>query len=266
MARLSILDDLAAMEAAGAERVPISATSASSGLTATAVGIWPKGGLFEWPMRYGGETIEIVSSDAADSTSGAGCQMVEVQVMKYGGAVHTFEVELDGTAAVALDDEVINVVYARGTRWGATGTAVGNIDVRTVEGYRCLLRMKIGQRDAQAGRYMIPQGKIGILRWWAVGLIGTDAAEVFLCHDWSAGLGRHVATPRPVEVMATTTSGWVTSEIMPMMVLPPETRIEFIGRRLGSTDASGAIKTEITLIDSDRALGSYTAGEVARGA
>ena len=121
----------------------------------------------------GGIQLEVVSSDAADTSAGTGARTVEVHYLDSSGDEQSETVTMNGTTAVNTVTTDIDVVQWLHAKTVGSGTvAAGNIDIRTVGGGGTdYCRIGIGGNQSLSAYYTIPNAHTGyIVGWQGAGL------------------------------------------------------------------------------------------------
>ena len=234
------------------QRIPLAGHNAA--ISDPMEGIWTPGGSFNYPGgtdRRAGAQLEVVSASGNDtSSSGTGMRKIVLLYERTDGVLASEELDMAGAVAVpTTNTQIRNVIRAYGSEWGSLGCASGNITIRIASGGATVEYIASGTRGSKTPRAYVPKGKTGFVWWDAGSLVGTNPAAFSLAHDWDWWRSQHVALPVEHDWLDATTTGWTTSEFLPLLVLPEYTRVEVNGLKLSGDDAVGSVKSELLLFD-----------------
>ncbi|MGL4598495.1 MAG: hypothetical protein ACRCYO_13340 [Bacteroidia bacterium] len=128
-------------------------------------------GVAIFPVLNGTETIQVISSSASDDGSplGIGIQTVRITYINTSfQLVETPDIVMNGTTAVnVVVGGMLQVLWIEATNIGSTGTAVGNITLRTSTLVN-LSVIRIGTTKSQDAIFMVPDGFNAYINIWSV--------------------------------------------------------------------------------------------------
>jgi hypothetical protein len=139
------------------------------------------------PTLTGAHTVEIISSNAADSASGTGIRTVEVMYLDEGFNFKTTSVTLNGTTAVQIlkDGVAIKptcILKMQTVAHGTSAGAVGTITLRTPAGTLLATatpvdQISVGFTSSFSARTCVPEGYLGYV-------IDVTGAGITANHDF----------------------------------------------------------------------------------
>jgi len=126
--------------------------------------IWDGSNLYPWPTAA--ETLNVVSDDTDDSSSGTGARTVEIEGLDTNWAVITETVTMNGTTNVTTTNSFLRVYRARVVTAGSTGTNEGTITFTNTSSSNVIAQISVdnsGFGQTLMAIYTIPAGKSGYL-------------------------------------------------------------------------------------------------------
>lgn len=122
----------------------------------------------------GAEAFELVSSSASDSAAGVGARTVRLTYIDASdNLVQSAPFTLNGVTAVPLTGITAHMLlWLQVDTGGTTEGAVGTILLRIAGGGVTHDQISIGENRSLAGRFMVPAGFTGYVRYWQVSTIG----------------------------------------------------------------------------------------------
>jgi hypothetical protein len=136
---------------------------------ATYEDVWSPGASKSW--QTGAQSMEAVSSDADDTSAGAGARTIRVLTLDASHDEDTQDVTMNGATPVALTGTHFDVYSAHVLTAGATETNEGAIDIQVASAGAVQAQIPLGFGETQQALYVIPNGKTGYVIDWGVGLI-----------------------------------------------------------------------------------------------
>jgi len=115
----------------------------------------------------GGIQLEVVSSNANDTSGGTGIQTLKILYLDAAGDEQTEIVTMNGTTPVdtlAIDFDAVQ--WAHTVTVGSGGVAAGNISIRNTAGSVTYEYIQAGGNQSLSGRYKVPANKIGLVTGW----------------------------------------------------------------------------------------------------
>lgn len=134
--------------------------------------MWEVGGSYVFPTS--GMRMEVISSSAGDedSAAGTGIQEVEIDYLDDLYVPHTERVVPDGNAAVAtVATNIFRINGFHTTKVGATGGAVGTVDLRHLNTTPIYARIGIGNNDALQAIWTVPTCCTAYIVSWQGGAV-----------------------------------------------------------------------------------------------
>ena len=126
--------------------------------------IWDGSNLYPWPTAA--ETLNVVSTDTDDSSSGTGARTVEIEGLNSSWAVITETVSMNGTTNVTTTNSFLRVYRARVVTAGSSGVNEGTITMTNTTSSNVIAQISVdnsGFGQTLMAIYTIPAGKTGYL-------------------------------------------------------------------------------------------------------
>ena len=126
--------------------------------------IWDGSNLYPWPTAA--ETLNVVSTDTDDSSSGTGARTVEIEGLNSSWAVITETVSMNGTTNVTTTNSFLRVYRARVVTAGSSGVNEGTITMTNTTSSNVIGQISVdnsGFGQTLMAIYTIPAGKTGYL-------------------------------------------------------------------------------------------------------
>ena len=149
--------------------------------------IWAQSGS-AYPFLTAATTVTVSSSNAADTSAGAGAQTVTIQYLKSDYTLTTASYALNGQTAVTVDTDCLRVNSVEVATWGGGGIQGANVGTIYV-GYgtvtagvpaNILSSIVVGENKAQQSIYTVPAGRTAAALGFR--LYTTDEATINLKH------------------------------------------------------------------------------------
>jgi hypothetical protein len=109
------------------------------------------------------EALEVISSNATDSSAGVGVQTIKICYLNASNAIAVQTLTLNGTTAVSASINANEILFMEAVTVGTNTVAVGDITLRKVTGAVPLEVIKSGGNRSMSGKFMIPAGYTGYL-------------------------------------------------------------------------------------------------------
>jgi hypothetical protein len=140
--------------------------------------IWSEGGKYQFITA--GETIQIVSSDAADDKdSGNGIRAIQIIGLDDSHNPVVEVINLEGLTPVTTTNTFRRVNKVVATSVGTTGEAVGNITTQfTTSTTVHPFHIPIGETSSQGAHYTVPNGKTAIFTFIQLGNGTLDTSTI----------------------------------------------------------------------------------------
>ena len=136
------------------------------------------------PVLNGTQSLEVVSSNAADSAIGTGIRTVEVMYLDENFALKNVVLTLNGTTAIALTIKSQSILKFYAVTLGSSSGAAGNIDIRIpstgllgANPVQIVDRISIGETASLTARACVPEGYLGYL-------LDVSGAAITANHDF----------------------------------------------------------------------------------
>lgn len=195
---------------------------ANSNVSGAEETIWTQGGNIPWPAAA--FTAEIISSDAADTSAGAGARVVTVEGLDSDYNFQTADVTLNGTTAVAIAgaNPWLRVNRAFVISSGTGGGAAGTVHIRNQSGGAIYANLGAGNQT-QMAVYTVPAGHtlyVDQITFTAAISTGSNSAVVKLnTRDFGSNTFR-------TRYIADLQSGELINSLQYPLALPEKTDIE----------------------------------------
>lgn len=181
--------------------------------------------------------MEVVSSDAADTSAGTGVRTVEVHGLDANFDEKEETVSLNGTSAVALAGTWIRINNVHAETVGSGGVAAGIINVQASGGGTVYDMIAAGGNASLQCHFTIPNGKTGFILGWNASAItgaGTTKARLLLraTTDWDHELTPDVFSFQ--DVIIQNNGGSYRPFPLPIRV-PSQTDIKVSAQRVAGT-------------------------------
>lgn len=122
----------------------------------------------------GTETLEIVSSSAADAAAGTGVRTVKITYINASNAlVESAAITMNGVTPVATGITAKCLLWVEATTVGSGNVAAGNIVVRNTVGPVNYIQITAGGNKSLAAVFMVPAGYTGYVTDWGGNAIST---------------------------------------------------------------------------------------------
>ena len=129
--------------------------------TAAPEDIWSNGGLYPYATFLTPQSLEVLSSSAADIlTSGTGAWSINIMGLNANGAPQSFNRTLNGTGVVVIPGTWTAVNRAFILTTGSGGVNAGNINIRVAGGGQVVSQIPIGRGQTQQCVYRVPTGSV----------------------------------------------------------------------------------------------------------
>lgn len=162
-----------------ADHSPINKFGHNGDVGATPETIWPTGGLYTDISSAVG--LDILSSDADDTTAGAGARTVQIYGLDGNYAEQNETITLNGSTATSSTNTYLFINRAIVRSAGSSGWNEGTITIR--EGPSNAVRMTVPQFQNQTlhGRWTVPAGYTAyITRWYFSSNVANKQTEAGL--------------------------------------------------------------------------------------
>jgi hypothetical protein len=124
------------------------------------------GALANFPILTGAETLQLISTNAADSSAGTGVRTVKVTYINTSNnLVQSASITLNGTTAVNCGFNANAVLWIESQTVGSNGAAVGNITLRT-SAPLSLIQITANGNKSMDSFFMVPIGYTAYLTAW----------------------------------------------------------------------------------------------------
>jgi hypothetical protein len=153
--------------------------------------IWEEGG--QYPFQTSAQSLEIVSSNAADNPSGTGLRTVRITGLDAGYVEITEDITLNGTSPVTLVNQYLRVNLLMGLSVGSNKVNAGKITLRVAGGGAIQSVIGVGGGASQKAIYTVPAGKTAFITHCEFQMIQPDKGD-------SAGLKLHFNTPGNADI------------------------------------------------------------------
>lgn len=126
--------------------------------------LWDGSNLYPWPTAA--ETLNVVSTDADDSSSGTGARTVEIEGLDSNWDVLTETVSMNGTTNVTTTNSFLRVYRVRVVTAGSTGVNEGTITCTNTTSSNVIAQISVdnsGFGQSLMALYTVPAGKTAYL-------------------------------------------------------------------------------------------------------
>ena len=126
--------------------------------------LWDGSNLYPWPTAA--ETLNVVSTDADDSSSGTGARTVEIEGLDSNWDVLTETVSMNGTTNVTTTNSFLRVYRVRVVTAGSTGVNEGTITCTNTTSSNVIGQISLGSSgfgQSLMALYTVPAGKTAYL-------------------------------------------------------------------------------------------------------
>lgn len=126
--------------------------------------IWDGSNLYPWPTAA--ETLDVVSSDANDTSAGTGARTVEIEGLDSNWDVQTETVTMNGTTDVTTTNSFLRVYRARVVTAGSSGANEGTITFTNTTSSNVIAQISVdtsGLGQTLMACYTVPAGKTAYL-------------------------------------------------------------------------------------------------------
>ena len=126
--------------------------------------IWDGSNLYPWPTAA--ETLNVVSTDADDTSAGTGARTVEIEGLNSSWAVITETVSMNGTTNVTTTNSFLRVYRVRVVTAGSTGVNEGTITCTNTTSSNVIGQISLGSSgfgQSLMALYTVPAGKTAYL-------------------------------------------------------------------------------------------------------
>lgn len=148
-------------------------------VSSTLQDVWDAGGELVYPTS--GETWEIVSSDAADTSSGTGARNVIIQYLDDGYVEQIESKTLNGTTPVTFTaTDAFRFRRALVLTAGSGAINAGDITIRPSGGGDTRGQIKAGNGNSLDGHYTVPANKAAYLKFVYTNINKGEDAEILL--------------------------------------------------------------------------------------
>ena len=120
--------------------------------------------LYPWPTAA--ETLNVVSTDADDTSAGTGARTVEIEGLNSSWAVITETVSMNGTTNVTTTNSFLRVYRVRVVTAGSTGVNEGTITCTNTTSSNVIGQISLGSSgfgQSLMALYTVPAGKTAYL-------------------------------------------------------------------------------------------------------
>ncbi len=146
--------------------------------------VWNVGGVLDHPTSA--ETLEILSSSAADTSGGLGAMKVLVSGLDANFVCLNEEVTMDGTTPVTLSSAFIRVYRLRVTESGTYGGAnLGTITLRVSGGGATRAQIDFdtqfgGLGTSEMTHFTVPAGRVGLVTYFRYNIQSSASVDLFV--------------------------------------------------------------------------------------
>lgn len=144
--------------------------------TAATEDVWEGGGTV--PLYTSNQSLEIVSSDANDTSAGTGARTITVVTQNLAGTETEQTATMNGTTAVALGTTGVVAYRAWVATSGTGNTNAGTITVRLASAGATVATIAAGNGQTLIAYYRVPVSKTGYLYRWGGSVEGGVTADV----------------------------------------------------------------------------------------
>jgi hypothetical protein len=154
--------------------------------------LWEGGGLY--PFQTTAQSLEIVSSSAADAAAGTGLRTARVSGLDANYVEVVSDVTLNGVGVVAVPGTFLRVNDLSGLTAGSGNTNAGVVTLRVAGGDSVQAVMDVADGRAQQMIYTVPAGKTAFITHGEFSVLRSGAAE-------SAELQLHLRAAGGIELV-----------------------------------------------------------------
>ena len=126
--------------------------------------LWDGSNLYPWPTAA--ETLNVVSTDANDTSAGTGARTVEIEGLDSNWDVQTETVSMNGTTNVTTTNTFLRVYRVRVVTAGSTGVNEGTITCTNTTSSNVIGQISLGSSgfgQSLMALYTVPAGKTAYL-------------------------------------------------------------------------------------------------------
>ena len=126
--------------------------------------LWDGSNLYPWPTAA--ETLNVVSTDANDTSAGTGARTVEIEGLDSSWNVLTETVTMNGTSNVTTTNSFLRVYRVRVVTAGSTGVNEGTITCTNTTSSNVIGQISLGSSgfgQSLMAVYTVPAGKTAYL-------------------------------------------------------------------------------------------------------
>lgn len=145
--------------------------------------IWANGGDYPFDILDAGISIEILSSDANDTSAGTGARQVTIEGLDASYAAQTETVSMNGLTAVAVTGTWTRIqrAYIATDQAGSGEVNAGNLTIRNAGGSsETVGYIAAGKGQTLLGFYTVAAAMTGYMSQFTVGITGSNSARVDL--------------------------------------------------------------------------------------
>lgn len=133
------------------------------------------------PELTGAESLEVVSTSAADSAAGTGTRTVKITYLDgSNNMVQSEAITLNGTTPVALGFTAKFIYGMEAASGGSSETSVGNVILRIAGGGAAQEQISAGENSSLSCRFIVPSGYTAYVSDWQISSIGGQTMDVKL--------------------------------------------------------------------------------------
>lgn len=140
--------------------------------------VWSTGGLYPWASVATAQAVEIVSSDANDTSAGTGARTVEVQGLDANWDLQTETVTLNGTTAVDLTNTFLRVFRMKVLTAGSGNANAGTIILRLDGAGDTLSTIEAGDNQTLMALYSVPRKHKLVIKNVLFNINGANGTDV----------------------------------------------------------------------------------------
>jgi len=196
----------------------------------------------------GSEAFEIVSSSASDSAAGVGVRTVRLTYIDASdNLVQSAPFTMNGVTAVPLTGITAHMLlWLQAVTGGTTEGAVGTILLRIAGGGATHDQISIGENRSLAGRFMVPVGFTGYVRYWQVSTIGGATFDTRLKGTVNL-LDRTITTRYATQFHAFAEAGQAIVSDLPWVKFPALSKIK-LSTTVSAAGAANRIHSDFSVM------------------
>lgn len=195
----------------------------------------------------GTESLEVVSSSAADAAAGNGVRQLRIVYINTDYAIASALVTMNGTTPVQLIGvAMLMPLFLESYAVGSGAVAAGNIDLRTITVGTIHEQIQAGGNRSMSARFMIPDGWVGFVSSWDIHAINQsmDARFRATCSAFERDFVPGVYIFQGNAFVAANTG---MTQSLPWLKFPARSKLK-ISAIPGATTGSPRLETEFSVI------------------